>query len=220
MNTNEHNPLVSYSIVERHFYLMTLRCDSCGNGPFEFVSKEQSPDQKIDIWYVRCKKCQSGRRLIFDRTSLLIDTEQFSENQLPVVNPSDKPSKLLDVGQWLAIFQAIISAAAQQEDKKEIQRLGYEAALALEEAIKFYSPESDLPPEDAMWTENTKKQFREHPEAFERHRILQMREKLPALKVMKQAINTKANTSVDKPNKDNPKQDKVKRSWWKRWFGR
>ncbi len=215
MNFSEHELLKSFSIVERYFYLMTLKCNNCGSGPFEFVSKEQSPDEKVDIWYVKCKKCRTGQRLMFDRTTLLIDTEQFTGNELPIVNPSDKPSKLLDVGQWLAIFQAIISAAAQQEDKKQIQRLGYEATLALEEAIKFYTSESDLPPQEAMWTESTKQQFQEHPEIFERHRILSMREKLPALKAMQGAIESNRNAENKKT-----KETKRKSSWLKRLFGK
>jgi len=216
MNFSEEELLVSFSIVERYFYLMTLKCNSCGSGPFEFVSKEQSPDEKIDIWYVRCRKCQHGRRLMFDRTSLLIETEEFTENQLPIVNPSDNPSRLLDVGQWIAIFQAIISAASQQSDKREIQRLGYEATLALEEAIKFYTQDSDLPPKEAMWTEGTKQQFKEHPEIFERHRILQLREKLPGLKAMQSVIKSEL---ADKNSKTS-KQSQSKKSWWQRWLGK
>ncbi len=207
MDFPENKLLPAYSIVERHFYLMVLQCESCGKGPFEFVSKERGPDEKVDIWYVRCKNCNQGKRLLFDRTSLLIEKEEFTKDELLAVNPSKSPSRLIDVGQWLAIFYAIISAASQEGDRKEVQRLGYEATLALEEAIKFYQSDNDLPPENSIWTESSQKRFREHPEMFERHRILAMRDKLPTLKVIKNSIEA-----------GGKEKSQRKERWWKRWF--
>lgn len=198
------NALASYSRVERHFYLMVLRCNECNSGPFEYVSEESIPEKKLDIWYVRCKKCKKGKRLFFDRSTLKLQNDRTPEG-LPIVNPSNEPSKLIDLGQWLAIFYAIIEAAAREQDKSIARRLGYEAMLAIEEALKFYKEDKDLPPEDAFWTDESRKRFKEYPHLFTQSRIRELRNKLPKTHIIVQFIK-KLDDSKDK------------KRWWKRFF--
>ncbi len=205
----EREILAAYSKTERHFYLMVLRCEKCNYGPFDFVSEETLTDKNIDIWYVRCRKCHRGKQLFFDRNYLKVENED--RNSLPVVNPSNEPSKLVDLGQWLAIFYAIIESAANEKNRILARRLGYEATLALEEAIKFYSPNEELPPPEAFWTEESKKRFREHPELFSKARLLRMREKLPKTNIIAQIIN-----KLD----DSKNTSGHKSSWWKKLFGK
>ena len=199
---NNKNMLPSYSLAERHFYLMLVQCESCGKGPFELVSQEQSPDGKIDTWNIRCKQCSAEKRILFDAGTLLIKSSPNHSAPIPIVNPTRKPSKLIDAGQWLAIFYAILSSASEQTEKKDAQRLGYEATLAIDEALKFYEDDSDLPPERAIWTPSSRQRFQEHPEYFDRHRILQMRGKLPSLRAMQNSIERK----------------EEKQPWWKKIF--
>jgi hypothetical protein len=203
------NLLPSRSVAERHFYLMVLVCENCAQGPFELVSTEQTSDQTQDIWYIRCKHCGQGRRLLFDHTTLLIDEPTALADTLPVVSPTEKPSSLIDVGQWLALFFRILSVAADEKDRKESQRLGYEATLCLEEALKFYRPDSDLPSPEAAWTESSIQRLREHPEIFVRSRLLQMREKLPSIQVMRQNL-------VQSEGHNGRK----KKHWWNKWFNK
>jgi len=183
-HTGSEQLLPSRSAAERRFYLMILTCAQCGSGPFDFVSSERSGDEHADIWYVRCRSCRAGRRLLFDRATLLVDESAAGREEYPVVNPTQQASELLDVGQWLALFYAIISATADQHDRNEVRRLGYEATLCLEEALKFYGPDGELPGPSAFFTESSTQRFREHPEQFARERLHQMREKLPSLRAM------------------------------------
>jgi DNA-directed RNA polymerase subunit RPC12/RpoP len=206
---SEENLLPSRSNAERHFYLMVLPCGDCGQGPFELVSSERTADQTQDIWYIRCKHCGHGRRLLFDHKTLLIDESAAITEELPMISPSEVPSALIDVGQWLALFYRIIAAAADEKDRKEAQRLGYEATLCLEEAVKFYHADSDLPPPDAVWTENSKQRLKEHPEMFIRSRLLQMREKLPSIQVMRQNLAKSEGHNGQK-----------KKHWWNKWFSK
>jgi hypothetical protein len=206
----EDKPLPARSTVERHFYLMVLQCSECKRGGYELVSTEQTPDEREDIWYVRCRHCQQGRCLRFDRGKLAIDEATNISSDLPEVNPTQIPSELIDAGQWLALFYSILNAAASQTDRKESQRLGYEATLCLEEALKFYSPESDLPMEGAIWSEGSRQRLKEHPEQFVRQKLLQMREKLPNIGVMRQAIRE----DIKKVSGNGKKT-----GWWNRWFG-
>jgi hypothetical protein len=204
--------LASRSPVERHFYLMVLQCPRCEKGPFELVSTERTPDADQDIWFARCRHCQYGQRLRFDRRALLIDESEETTNALPEVNPSPEPSRLIDLGQWLALFFSILSKASEEADRKEAQQLGYEATLCLEEALKFYRPDSDLPPPEAVWTPASRQRLKERPELFARPRLLQMREKLPSLQVMRKSITkpdkTAGNGHTTPPGKH----------WWSKWF--
>lgn len=203
--------LTARSITERQFYLMVLSCRHCGRGPFDLETSEHVDDDQIDIWYVRCRSCRTGQRLMFDRSKFLIPDEPVREGSVPQVNPTDEPSSLLDVGQWLSLFHAIISAAAEQSDRKEAQRLGYEAMLCLEETLKFYPPDSDLPSPEAFFTESSEARFKEHPEQFARQRLYQMRRKLPSLRVMRAHLSPKVPTGAARSGR-----------WrrMKRWFRR
>jgi len=205
--------LPARSVSERHFYLMVLSCPACGKGPFDRVSAERSGDELADIWYVRCRSCGIGQRLLFDRTKLLVPDDESAHGELPIVNPTDEPSELLGVGQWLALFYTILHAAAAQSERGEAQRLGYEATLCLDEALKFYPPDSDLPSPEAFRNEESLARFREHPEQFARDRLLRMRQKLPSLQVMRSSLR-QARSDGEPPREPRPGW----RSWWRRVF--
>ncbi|MFA5865697.1 MAG: hypothetical protein WC975_13570 [Phycisphaerae bacterium] len=208
------NLLPSYSVPERYFYLMVLRCPKCEKGPFDLVSTEQPPEQNRDIWFVRCRECRQGQRLVFDRDTLLADESTSASATVPEVNPTTQVSRLIDVGQWLSLFYHILSVASEEKDRKKAQHLGYEATLCLEEALKFYAPDSDLPPSEALWVETSKQNLKERPELFLRQKLLQMREKLPNLQVMRKAISTDFEAPSANGHHDQ------KKHWWSKWFNR
>jgi hypothetical protein len=139
----------------------------------------------------------------------MVDEQETALSILPQVNPTNEPSRLIDVGQWVALFQHIISKAACEKDRRESQRLGYEATLCLEEALKFYDKDNDLPPTDAIWTETTREFIRQKPEGLLRQKLISMREKLPSLQVMRVSMGEA---------KENEKETAPKRPWWKKWF--
>lgn len=213
MIEDEKKLLPARSIPERHFYLMVLACDQCGKGAYSLVSTERTPEQDADIWYVRCKQCGQGRRLLFDPKELVVDEATAAASSLPEVNPTDQPSRLIDAGQWLALFYKILSAASAEKDRKEAQRLGYEATLCLEEALKFYHPDSDLPPAEALWVESSRQGLKERPNLFLRQKLLEMKEKLPNLQVMRKAL------AAQPPAEQNGHAGgDGKKHWWNKWF--
>jgi len=188
-NGPEKQPLPAYSQVERHFYLMVRRCGRCNSGPFEFVGSEarQEGQWQVDDWEIRCRACKQQEHVLFDQAALLVDPAA-DDKSLLVVNPGREPSRLLDLTQWMALFVRIMQAASSQTDRVESRRLGYEGALCLDEALKFYEPDNDLPPAEAFFSEQTLNSFREHPEHFSRQRLMQMQEKLPPLHRMRSAL--------------------------------
>lgn len=215
--------LTARSAAERQFYLMASACERCAAGPLEVVSQEQSSDGRADIWIVQCRSCRSGRRLLFDRQALQIPDSPTAA--IPRVSMSNEPSTLLDVGQWLSLFYAIVAHAARESSRRNSQRLGYEATLCLEEALKFYRADNDLPGVEAFFCETSRRRFREHPEQFSRERLHQMRNKLPSLRVMQSSLagNEDAKPTAETDNSSSPSSDptydapqRPAPSWWQR----
>jgi hypothetical protein len=120
-----------------------------------------------------------------------------------VVNPTDEPSRILDVGQWILLFRMSLEAADKEVDKVLARRLGIEAAQCLEEALKFYDEvDNDLPPPEAFFDEASRERFRDAPEQFSRRRLIELRSKLPSPSTIR----------------SRPSAGK-KKSWWRRRAG-
>jgi hypothetical protein len=112
--------------------------------------------------------------------------------QAAVVNPTDEPSRILDVGQWIVLFRMITERAAREIDKIQARHLGIEAAQCLEEALKFYDDvDNDLPPQEALFTEASRTRFRKAPEQFSRRRLIDLRAKLPSGSAMRASLSAK-----------------------------
>jgi hypothetical protein len=70
-------------------------------------------------------------------------------------------------------------AAGKEKNKTEARRLALEAAQCLDEALKFYVEDNDLPTKDTFFHHGSRQRFRDHPEQFSRQRLLHLRSKLP-----------------------------------------
>ena len=119
-----------------------------------------------------------------------------------VVNPTDEPSRILDVGQWIMLSRMLLEAGSKEAEKGRARRLGIEAAQCLEEALKFYDElDNDLPPPEALFDDASRERFRDAPEQFSRRRLIELRSKLPT------TLATPSSPSAPK-----------KRPWWRRWL--
>jgi len=186
VNSNE---LLAHSLAEAYLYVMASPCPSCGKGPLRGGDTRKISENGNTCALslsATCGNCGRRNAIVFrlDR-----DAPLSSDGPYTVVNPSDEPSRILDVAQWITLFRVITEAASHERNKMEARRLGLEAAQCLEEAIKFYDDaENDLPPPEAFFSEDSRGRFREHPEHFSRTRLLQLRAKLPATSVMQNNI--------------------------------
>jgi len=145
-----------------------------------------------------CKECDREHGFRF---RLADDVPTHDRDDLyPVINTSDVPSQILDVGQWIMLSQLMLERTKHEPQRIEARRLEYQAGQCLQEAIKFYD-DNDLPPESAIFVEDTRRRRRAHPEMFSRRHLCEMRAKLP------QAINP--NCSTVQPDVATP--------WWKFW---
>ena len=194
-----------HSLGEAYFYLMVTMCRTCAKGPLEASRHEPvelpaGPGLKMAV---RCKSCGHEQEFLFDLSDLSPDDPLSPDpSDLPRVNPSNQPSRVIDLAQWLTLFEAIVRAADQQDAPAESRRLGYEAAQCLEEALKFFPAEAAWPDESAFFSEQSLRRFGEHKHLFARARLVEMRSKLPSLGEMQRQLGPR------------PRR---KRRWWTFW---
>ncbi|GAG20851.1 unnamed protein product, partial [marine sediment metagenome] len=118
------------------------------------------------------------------------------------ISPTAEPSKIIDLAQWLSLFYMLAESAAEGDSPVATRRRGYQAALCLAEALKFYG-DDQLPPASAFFTPATAEVFRQHPERFARQRLRDIQAKLPALSTMA--------GHVDRD------EGAAKKRWWQFW---
>ncbi len=196
-------PLVAHSLAEAYLYLMATPCGACGKGPLE-GSDAHSIDSDQGSASVAipaaCGAC--GERV--DIRFALTEGLGADPNGPPIVNPTDEPSRIIDVAQWVTLFRMITEAAAKEEGKVAARELGLEAAQCLDEALRFYDDgENDLPPAEAFYCESSRRRFADHPQQFSRQRLIDLRAKLPTASAMRSRIEA-GNSGKKKP-------------WWRRW---
>lgn len=198
--------LVTHSLAEAFLYLMATSCPSCGQGPLKGEDvrpvgasqcpvgeggREESEDGADRLWQitVTCAACKSVTAPTFQLPGNLVEVPA---GEAAVVNPTDEPSRILDVGQWIMLFRMIVERAARETDKIQARHLGIEAAQCLEEALKFYDDaDNDLPPPEALFTEPSRTRFRKAPEQFSRRRLIDLRAKLPSASAMRASLFAK-----------------------------
>lgn len=174
-------PLIAHSLMEAYLYLKATPCGACGRGPLR--GSEARPVGKGDkatvTIVVTCAACKAATTQMFH----LPEAEKTDESAVggsPIINPTDEPSRILDVGQWILLSRMVTEEAGRETDKIRVRSLELQAAQCLEEALKFYDePDNDLPPPEAFFCETSRVRFRQAPEQFSKQRLLALRSKLP-----------------------------------------
>ena len=185
-------PLVAHSLAEVYLYLMATPCAGCGRGPLrggEARASGDADDKATVVVDVTCEACNSASAMSFRLPGGL---DPGSGQDPPNVNPTEEPSRILDVGQWLVLFQLLVEEAGQEGNKQRARRLGLEAAQCIEEALRFYDDaDNDLPPDEAFFCLASRTRFREAPDQFSRQRLIGLRGKLPSFAVMRRTLEKK-----------------------------
>jgi len=192
---------------EARYYLMVTPCPKCGKGPWVFGSADQtfSPadqgQQASPAMTVKatCRACSGPQEFTFQVQHDVPLTGSDSET----INPASAPSELIDLAGWLSLFYLLLERASTSPDHIVSRKAGYQAALCLGEALKFYADDEDLPPESAFFTPTSQAIYREHPDNFSRQRLRDMQGKLPSMGVMARRLNRDAWVAHKK--------------WWQFW---
>ena len=191
-------PLEARSLVELGYYLMVTPCPTCGEGPLD-PSSSPRPAGPVESADVQCRRCGAEHR--WPLASPLDAPPAGAAGE--VINPTDEPSRIVDLAQWLSVYYLLVESAAGGDGDSVTRRQGYRAALCLAEALKFYG-DHDRPPEEAFFHEASRRACREHPEGFSRQRLLAMQARLPSLEVMRQWL-------------DDDQDPTPARRWWQFW---
>ena len=192
-------PLRAHTFSEVHYYLMVTPCRQCGKGPWLMDAPAGAEASQGPVAVkASCKHCGAAQEFQFVCDHAL----PFRGVEGECINPTNEPSRLIDLAQWLSLFYLLVESATSEIAAAETRRGGYRAALCLAEALKFYG-DNELPPESAFFTPATQTVFREHPENFARQKLRDMQAKLPDLGVMARRIA-----------RDERMQG---RRWWQLW---
>jgi hypothetical protein len=190
----EPAPIPAHSVAEAYLYLMVAPCRACGNGP---LRHQQDLTRRADGKFamtVMCSACAATTELSFT-----IEPEPSrDEARSTRINPTPQPSRSIDLLGWLTLFSSIMNTEEKETNKTTVRELACEAGQCLDEAMKFYAADNDLPADGAFFSENSLRRFRDHPQQFSRSKWRERRLKLPDAEV----------TSVQRSDG---------RPWWKFW---
>lgn len=176
-----------HSLVEVHLYTALLPCRACSRRGFVIVRTEVRENESgcVLAATASCGKCAEEMPLEFD-AGLCESSHLRPEcvRRIPVeINPTGRPSELLDVVQWLTLYRMAVDSLDFPPDRKLIRASLIEAGQCLAEALRFYDADSDIPPAASFFRADSLERFREHPELFARQRLLELASALPMTRV-------------------------------------
>ena len=171
-------PIRVHSVAEAFLYVMIHPCGVCGRGPLAANGGITRVGGSPDGWQLaaQCKACRAVATLVF-----IIDpvpSRQGAESNQ--INPTPHRSEAIDLLGWLTLYRTIVATVKSAANPAEARKLASEAAQCLDEALKFYTLENELPPESAFFSEESRRRFADHPDQFARTRWREERLKLPA----------------------------------------
>jgi hypothetical protein len=160
--------------AEAHIYMEMSPCGACGE--HELVPDHGVIEVDGDLasrYTGRCPRCDAAREFVFRIPEQVI----FPDEEEPVFG-DERPSELLDAGQWLWLADLIArnTAAEPTEDMHPEQRRQSRidlltAAAAVDEALKFVPARADAVPPDALWSETGRDVYEREPGRFRRRRL-------------------------------------------------
>lgn len=179
----DRTPLQAHSLAEAHLYLMVQSCSHCGQGPLLSATSLREPSTRegraLLTMQAKCSQCHEESWFQFE----LPDREgkpPGSAVRDSRINPTGEPSRILDVTHWVTLHGIVLNAADRAADKAEARELRCEAAECLDEALRFYQPDSDLPPAKALFTEQSRRRLKDRPDLYIRQALLAQRQRLPS----------------------------------------
>jgi len=173
--------LVAHSLAEIHLFLMATPCPTCKQGPLRDSgggALDRSVDPSAVPMTATCDACHTVSKYVFQ---LPKGPDPAEADDVAAINPTDEPSHIIDVAQWVTLFRMLTEAGDRATDRTRGRHRKIEAAHCLDEAIKFYDEVgNDLPPIEAFFHDASRRRLRDHPEQFSKQRLLNLRAELPS----------------------------------------
>ena len=190
------------SVAEAYLYVFVTPCSMCRHGAREVSVLSGAPESAVFRLVSACGNCAGTEEFFFSAPGSLPSVDPLSSSQ--PLNPTADASTLIDVGQWLTLHQCMLERAEETPDPSERRWRRFRAVQCLDEALKFYGADSELPPESAFFADSSRRAFREHPQRFARSRLLDLRARLPDVEVEAKVARQVARVGRQ-------------RRWWKFW---
>jgi rRNA maturation protein Nop10 len=209
--------LVAHSLAEAHFYLMVKTCEHCGQGPLRSAASLREPGRGEGLAMVtlqaKCSHCGEESWFLFEIPEPGVEGGAGTAGHRRRINPTEEPSRILDVPQWVTLYQIVVNAADRMADKSESRELRFDAAECLDEALRFYQADSDLPPPEALFSDQSRQRLKDHPELYIRQALLAKREVLPSRDANFQLPTLGKGGTPDSSGSPAP----AGRRWWRFW---
>ncbi|GAA4698699.1 hypothetical protein [Phytohabitans rumicis] len=164
--------------AEAHLYMELRPCQACGESAFEPSSSIIEADGDLASRYSgACPSCGAAREFTFR----LPDDIPLPSDDDPSFG-DDRPSELLDAGEWLWLGDVLASDAPADPaglaaPERRLARMDLlTAASALAEVLKFVPPDADAVPPQALWSERGRAVYAAEPGRFRRLRLEAVRD--------------------------------------------
>ena len=120
-------PLRAHGLAEAYLYLKVTPCPDCSEGPWEVQSEAPLPAGGPArpgtgcVLHARCHHCGARRDFAFQFPAAPADgREPWGQP----VNPTDRPSEIIDLGQWVSLYYLLLGETQRAGDSPEGGRLG------------------------------------------------------------------------------------------------
>lgn len=185
-------PAPLHSLGEAFLFARVSTCAVCG-GPLDTDDSryDWDADTRMLTLEAVCRRCEAPFERTFDASGVLQAELTLLEGarlggpwelEPPGLNPTDEASKVIDVAGWLSLGTWVNDearlAGEQARDpagRARARRMRLVAGACLEEALKFFEDDNDLPPDEAFFDLQARQQFWERPELFTRQHIANLR---------------------------------------------
>jgi len=172
-----NGPKLARTNREAHLYMDIHPC-ACGEVRFDRHSSVVHLDGDLGSRYTGpCARCGKPREFTFRLPEQILmpsgDEVRFG---------GDRPSELIDAGEWLWIADAYAKVAPAQStglDSEHVRRAQLElstAAAAMDEVLKFLPPGEDAVPASACWTARGLSLYDQEPGRFRAVRLRAVRD--------------------------------------------
>ena len=193
------NVIRAHSVAEAYLYLLVQSCPTCKHGSLEPDPPVLAEETPLVQMTAACRNCSMCEEYHFQVDGPVSSVDPLSDTG--PINSSGQKSEIIDVVQWISLANLLVETGESTPDKTEQRWRKYRAAQCLEEALRFFPADSEVPVETAFFSEKSRETFRNHPQRFTRERVLALRARLPAV-----GVESRVSEGEGK-----------RRSWWKFW---
>jgi hypothetical protein len=187
-------PIEVRSSAEASLCLLVLPCARCAGGPLDPTGQASVSGRGVTL-DLTCRSCSTSQTVTLTSrpgvgiVPLCTDlAELCSEPDVPCISPSPQRSRAIDVWGWITLHSLVqqvarrhAESAAVPADRASARRLQVLASACLDEALRFYDHDNELPPPGAFFTDVARRQFQLRPELFMHKRLRELRSSGPRI---------------------------------------